>query len=111
MVRPNKQWEKKYGKQTAKKEIRLSMNDDILSASAKLTGNVPEAQAILLQALRHLDMPAACMRLLDMDDMQMYGNRIVQAYHNWAKNDYQKLVAAVQDRDPNLLAFIRSVQE
>jgi hypothetical protein len=114
MPRPNRSWERKYGIQSKQpaRQPRLSMTDDILSAARKLAGQT-EGFAIILQALRqaHLSEGEQVIRLLDMDGMQMYGNRIVKAYHDWAKNDYGKLLQGVKDRDESLIVFINSVQE
>lgn len=113
MPRPSKQWEKKYGKQQQqrKEHHRLTANDDVLSAVAKLRGTTPEAQAILLQMLRTLLEPEWVIRLLDADDIQLYGRRIVEAYHRWAGNSYAKLADGLRDRDQTLVAFVNSVEE
>lgn len=108
MPRPSKEWERRYGK-LQQKEHRLSGAEDILSATEKLAGGVQEACVILLQALRLSRDPSSVMRLLDMDDMQMFGPRIVRAYHEWAGNDYDKLMKGVESRDESLIRFIAGV--
>jgi hypothetical protein len=110
MPRPNKEWEKKYGgkKQQTKKYL-LSMSDNVLSASEKLAGDRSEAQMIILQMCRKISSEPAFI-MLDMDDMQMFGHRIVKAYHEWAGNDYVKLARGIKDRDASLIAFINKVQ-
>lgn len=107
MPRPSKEWEKKYGKQAQAKQAKLTGSDNVLSAAEKLAAGVPEAQAIVLMAIRRLPEIDRVMRLLDMDEMQMYGSKIVAAYHGWACNDYTTLMDGVKNRDSSLVAFIK----
>lgn len=37
-----------------------------------------------------------------------HGNKIVKAYHVWAKNDYDRLMDGIKSRDASLTAFINS---
>lgn len=108
MVKPNKQWEKKYGAKSKPKESRLSGDDTILSSCEKLAGGTQQAQVIILAALRKIPDSQCYLRLLDMDDMQMYGGKIVSAYREWAKNDYQKLIIGIENRDPSLVKFLQT---
>lgn len=91
------------------KRPRLSGSDDVLSASMKLADDVPEARDIILQMLRGSSQIDCVYRLLDMDDMEMYGLKIVQAYHDWANHDYKKLLVAITNRDPSLIKCIGKV--
>ncbi len=107
MPRPNKQWERKYGKKPEQKKHLLSGLDDILSAAEKLACGAKEANTIILMALRHSEEPF--MRLLDMDDMQMHGQRIVRAFYEWSKHDYDVLIKGIAVRDESLIRFINSI--
>jgi hypothetical protein len=113
MPRPNARWQAKYDRmRTAyggNPATRLSGVDDVLSAAKKLSGSDAMAEGVILQALRPLS-PIECVRvLLDMDSIQLHGNKIVRAYRDWAGNDYSKLVKAVSERDESLLRFIRTI--
>lgn len=111
MPRPNNAWEKKYGKhsQAEAKKTLLSASDDVLSACMKIGAGVPEAQAIMLQAIRKLSSIDAVMILLDADDMGMHGEKIVKAFHEWSKRDYEKMVKGLFDRDPSLVALLKAI--
>lgn len=111
MPRPNAQWQKKYGNHQSPKQgaCVISLDDTAYSASIKLSKGNREAQAIILQMMRQTD--AGPMRLLDMDDMHMYGKRIILAYTQWAKHDYEKLVKGLLDRDPSLIRLINSASD
>lgn len=104
MPRPNEKWIKKYGKPPEKKKTLLNGNDDILSAAEKLAQGVGGAQAILLQALRRTQTPF--LDLLVMDDIQLYGDKIVRAYHEWANGDYDVLLKGIRQRDSSLIKFL-----
>lgn len=88
----------------------LTLDDTILSATKKLAQGNSEAQTITLLMLKRLPVNASYFLVLDMDDMQMYGAKIVEAYHGWSKNDYDRLIVAIRDRDPRLLAFLTRVK-
>jgi hypothetical protein len=79
-------------------------------AIRKLSVGVFVAEAIMLQMFRTPVDTNTIIRLLDMDDMQMHGMRIVSAYHDWAKNSYDKLLKGIEDRDSNLQQFIMKVK-
>jgi len=107
MPRPNKAWERKSGKQAQPKRTLLRESDSVFSATTKLSLGMAEAQNILLMAIRKLSPGQQVIRLLDADDMELHGNRIIKAYHEWAGNDYEKLVAGLENRDAGLVAFIK----
>lgn len=113
MPRPSKEWERKYGKQHMQEaaKTRLSGADTVYSAISKLAEPNQEAGGILMMMLRTKDENKQTFALLDMDDMKMYGNKIVEAYHNWAGNDYDKLFKGITSRDAGLIAFLKSVKE
>lgn len=115
MPRPSKEWEKKYGKPMSQskqmsqsKRRLLTGSDTVLTAATKLAAGYSEAQTIILMAMEPLAEIDRVLRVLDMDDMQMYGNKIIAAYREWACHDYAVLMEGVKDRDPGLMAFIRS---
>ena len=103
MPRPNEKWERKYNNQ---EESKLSLEDSKLTAIPKLACGCLEAADILKQSLRTTDSPLS--RLLEMDEMKLYGNRIVAAF-SWAGADHIKLIEGVKNRDPSLLNCIKGV--
>lgn len=107
MVQPSKQWKQRQGyiKKEQRREHLLSGSDDIFSGALKLAQGVPEAEGIILQMCRQRP-GADFLVLLDMDDMQMYGHKIIKAYHEWARNDYEKLFNGIRGRDESLLRAI-----
>lgn len=97
MPRPNKNWERKYGKKQEQHRSLLSGLDTVLSATEKLAKGNSEAESIILRALSLDAQPF--MRLLDLDDMGLVGDRIVQVYKGYAKSDLNRFIKGVRDRE------------
>lgn len=109
MPRPNAKWVKKY---VTKKELpksgRLAMGDNLLTAATKLAGYNSESYEIIVKTLTNAPHQNTC--VWNMDKMEMYDDKIVIAFHDWAKNSDVKLREGILICDPSLVTFLKGAE-
>lgn len=105
MPRPNAKWEEKYGQKD--NLSKLTNEDTLLTGCQKLAcGNLP-AYRLLLDMFRITG--ASIVRLVEMDDLKIYGNKIIEvaSYYN---NKYSELMEALENHDLGLCQFVKGLK-
>lgn len=80
----------------------------VLEALQLLAEGNPGAGTVLAAMRRQMDEPAWIMRLLELDDMAMYGAAIWIGYKDWAKEDLDVFASAIKTKNPAMIDFINT---
>ena len=91
---------------------KLTGAEDNLQALTVVAGGNPGALNALMQVVQHAqDELTALQVIYTADAMGMRGYLFYLAWNDWAHDDVQKLIAAIQQRDQELITFINEHPE
>lgn len=87
---------------------KIELTDTITDILFKLSGGNPGALNVLIQILKSGQSADAIILMLSLDDMRVRGSSVWVGYKDFAGEDINVFIAAIRERDPEMLAVINS---
>lgn len=84
--------------------VKIELNDSVIDVVIKMSEGVPGACVAIGKLLESGN--NGCMYLLELDDMNIRGSQIWQAYKNYCNEDIEKFTEAIRNRDKEMIDFV-----
>ena len=86
-----------------KTKEKIKLTDSLLDIMMKMSGGNPGALRVLMEIL---ECDEGLLRILDLDNMGIYGSQIWVGYKNHCGSDIEKLIELIKNRDPLLQQLV-----